>query len=330
MDDNYRVVKILNDIVLKNESRSKAYCCLRLICEQTLNAHKKGIKFEGTDRDQMKSYWNEFQKNPYDDTPAGSQFLQERNLKQCCEQFVESNKAKFSEVGFIPVIQSTAKSGGKGNRKNFWIGIEKIEEDDEYLESNFSNDIQQINYIRTPAEQIKLAFYVKPFFKNGELKNRSFKALGFLLTWMALAFVTLIILFIAAYANAFMGNQYITLQILNFAFLGLLAFLSIKYIFMPFLKLPDCRVIKAPLLMLGWDEYHAEIEMHRDFKEQRTRFTRFTSDCPICSGEITLSNGEKDYNLALVGRCSESPLLHVYTFDRALLKGKLLSENIVQ
>lgn len=60
-------------------------------------------------------------------------------------------------------------------------------------------------------------------------------------------------------------------------------------------------------------------------RNQLTRITRFKGICPICSAEVVLRIGQPDHNLPLVGRCVESPFAHVYSFDRVLMCGKLLS-----
>ena len=71
---------------------------------------------------------------------------------------------------------------------------------------------------------------------------------------------------------------------------------------------------------------HADFEMYRDReRNQLTRVTRFRGICPICSAEVVLRTGQTDHNLPLVGRCVESPFAHVYSFDRVLMIGKLLS-----
>ena len=55
------------------------------------------------------------------------------------------------------------------------------------------------------------------------------------------------------------------------------------------------------------------------------KVTEFTATCPICSGVIELANGKPDQKQPLVGRCREAPHAHVYSFDRVLMSGKLLS-----
>ena len=110
--------------------------------------------------------------------------------------------------------------------------------------------------------------------------------------------------------------------------LGLFAFsyFSYKYWAKPIWNLPEYRVIKAPITFISIHEDHADIEMYRDReRNQLTRVTRFKGICPICSSDVVLREGKPDHNLPLVGRCVESPFAHVYSFDRVLMKGCLLT-----
>ncbi|MOA46942.1 hypothetical protein D3C78_1695210 [compost metagenome] len=87
----------------------------------------------------------------------------------------------------------------------------------------------------------------------------------------------------------------------------------------------DERVVKAPAALLSFWEDPAELEMHRDSeKQQWTRFVRFSGDCPLCSGRVLLMPGKPEFRFPLVGRCSESPYAHVFSFDRARLSGVYL------
>ena len=51
------------------------------------------------------------------------------------------------------------------------------------------------------------------------------------------------------------------------------------------------------------------------------RLVRYTADCPLCGGKIELASGRPEHKLPLVGRCTESPHYHVFTFDRMLCRG---------
>ena len=121
------------------------------------------------------------------------------------------------------------------------------------------------------------------------------------------------------------GQKFTTLDLLLIVCLIVFSYLSFKYWYIPLWKLPEHRVIKAPMTFISLNEDHADIEMYRDReRNQLTRVTRFRGICPICSAEVVLRNGQPDQNFPLVGRCVESPFAHVYSFDRVLMIGKLL------
>lgn len=331
MGDNIKVISLLRDLLIENNECSKNYYCLLFLCEKTLEVNLKGEGFEGKDRHAMKAYFDDEKGNTYKEISNINNFITEKRLVDYCSGVIVQNRQKFEKLGFFPIVKSTETKGGKGNEKLFWLEVKAI--DDEVFSSfNVEHtviDISEVAYRRVPAKDIKLAFYMKPFFKNGEMKNRSLKGGIFIFGSILLSFGLIALLVILSYAITFLGNKNITFQLFNFGIAGVSIFLLIKYFYLPISNLPYDRVIKAPELMLAFKEFDAEIEMHRDFKEQRTRFTRFTATCPICTGEITLQKSEKHHKQPLVGRCSESPFIHVYSFDRALMTGKLLSEHVI-
>ena len=87
----------------------------------------------------------------------------------------------------------------------------------------------------------------------------------------------------------------------------------------------------------GWDtrrtphgcvDDNADMEMYKgDSKFRITRITAFQSVCPICSVQIQIDYGKPDHKELLFGRCRESPLAHVYSFDRDTLKGFFLGHE---
>ena len=72
---------------------------------------------------------------------------------------------------------------------------------------------------------------------------------------------------------------------------------------------------------------HADFEMYRDRERNHlTRLTQFRGIYPICSADAVLRTDQSDHNLQLVGHSVESPFAHVYSFDRVLMTGLLLSQ----
>ena len=73
---------------------------------------------------------------------------------------------------------------------------------------------------------------------------------------------------------------------------------------------------------------NADMEIYNgDSKFRITRITAFQSVCLICSAQIQIDYGKPDLKELLVGRCRESPLAHVYSFDMDTLKGFFLGHE---
>lgn len=51
------------------------------------------------------------------------------------------------------------------------------------------------------------------------------------------------------------------------------------------------------------------------------RIVRYTGTCTVCSGEVQVRPGEPDFPRRMVGRCTQSPREHVFSFDRITLIG---------
>ena len=78
----------------------------------------------------------------------------------------------------------------------------------------------------------------------------------------------------------------------------------------------------------GCVDDNADMEMYKgDSKFRIARITAFVSTCPMCSARIELDYGKPDHKELLIGQCRESPLAHVYRFDRDTLKGFFLGHE---
>lgn len=134
----------------------------------------------------------------------------------------------------------------------------------------------------------------------------------FSLLWMALAFWSL-----TAVDQGLTSKQ----LLLSLFWMGI-GWMIWKTAYYPWFQLVENRIINAPDLFLAIGEDPAEIELFRDSEKNKwIRFVRFSGDCPLCSGQVLLKSGKPEHLLPLVGRCSESPHSHVFSFDRVKLTG---------
>jgi len=93
------------------------------------------------------------------------------------------------------------------------------------------------------------------------------------------------------------------------------------------MRIFDDRIVIAPDWALAWKEFGATMELEGTSENGGTRavkVVRYAASCPICDGLLRLDRGEPDYPRRLVGRCSQSPREHVYSFDRITRSGVAL------
>lgn len=96
----------------------------------------------------------------------------------------------------------------------------------------------------------------------------------------------------------------------------------------PWLRVSADRVVIAPITYLAMREHFGQIEFVRDRQSSWMRGTfrlaRYSAVCPNCAGMIDLTSGRRDFPGRIVGRCADSPMEHVYSFDPVSLTGSPL------
>ncbi|AUX89199.1 MULTISPECIES: hypothetical protein [Acinetobacter] len=322
-----KVFSILWSVLKDDLAQNRAYECLKVMCAATLGLLKGQVDDHvAYSRYKLKAAVDGKLSADNVDPKELGKWINERKLNEYLERLSSKHIQKFSEIGYVPVVRTNDTVGGKGNERLFWLDIQEtvIESVDEKLVNE--EDIEYITYERVDSSAIKMSWFYRFIFKNGEIKNKSIRGL-FMLIVLFGGFISWA-LYVCAFSIVLVreGQNFTTLDLLFIVCLIGFSYLSFKYWFVPMWNLPEHRVIKAPMTFISLAEEHADIEMYRDReRNQLTRVTRFRGICPICSAEVVLRTGQTDHNLPLVGRCVESPFAHVYSFDRVLMIGKLLS-----
>jgi len=320
-----KVFNTLFDVLKEDLAVNRAYDCLKVICSASVDAlnaqNEEPITYT---RYQLKLIIDGQQSVASIDSKDLGKWMSDKKLSAYLDLVITKHTKKFEEIGYIPVVKTNETVGGKGNERIYWLDIaeytpvknEEIHEpDDEF-----------ISYERVDPSQVKLSWFYRLIFKNGEIQNRSLRGLIlFIIIFGSLIFWAL---YVCTFALVLVreGQSFTSLDLLFMLCLFGFSYLSYKYWAKPIWNLPEHRVIKAPMTFISLNEDHADIEMYRDReRNQLTRVTRFRGICPLCSAEVVLRDGKSDHNLPLVGRCVESPFAHVYSFDRVMMTGYLLT-----
>lgn len=90
----------------------------------------------------------------------------------------------------------------------------------------------------------------------------------------------------------------------------------------PLYRLINDRIVRAPtFLELNLPLGHVLV-LRREGDERVLRMVRYTAQCPVCKGDITIGKGRRMHRGRLVGECSRNPVEHVYSFDFVTGKGR--------
>mgnify|MGYP001140935250 CR=1 FL=1 len=255
------------------------------------------------------------QTNPARWLPPGSleNFLKSRQV---------SLEARLRACGIdsIPVVRTNEGKGGKGIERAYWLDVAPLPSVDADIDEVRPWNL--IEYHRSAPGEVKPSWLMRMIFRKGELRNRSWRGRA-LIGAILLGLVLLTAWFLTGMWGMASTDEGLTLrQLLGVSVMISAGWLTWANFYSPWIRLVDDRVVKAPQALLSLWEDSAELEMHRDSeKQQWTRFVRFSGDCPMCSGRVLLMPGKPDHKTPIVGRCSESPHSHVFSFDRARLSG---------
>lgn len=114
---------------------------------------------------------------------------------------------------------------------------------------------------------------------------------------------------------------------LTFALLAVGATVGVYLMERAWINLPEDRLVIAPDVVLPWGEPYGQLQLIRDKESKRSgwlNLVRYSGTCPLCAGTIELTAGRRDFPGRIIGRCRDSPLEHVFSFDPVSLSGRNL------
>ena len=319
-----KVLILFYDLLVRQPTINKAYDCLKVFFEKTIESYENGFEERVTySRQQLKVAVDGKLSAERMDSKELGKWINDSRLNDFLKCIIQRHRAVFDELGYIPFVNTNDTKGGKGNERIYWLEIKKftaeVDENHETSEDNI------VHYERSNPADIKLSWLYKFIFKNGELRNKSLRGLlmitvlfSSVIGWAAYVFIFSLVLVQDE-------QSFTSLDLFWITCLSFFSFIMFKYWAIPLWNLPEHRVIKAPMSLISFAEDHADLEMYRDKdRNQITRVTKFKGTCPICTSDVILKDGKPDQKMPLVGRCVESPFAHVFGFDRVTLKGEQL------
>lgn len=91
------------------------------------------------------------------------------------------------------------------------------------------------------------------------------------------------------------------------------------------------RIIIAPVYLSPSKNYSTQLEYIRIKEKQKDgkpvrqfRIVSYVGECLICKSKVDVEKGKGHLSGRLIGRCTDSPTEHIYTFDHQTKLGKLI------
>lgn len=299
---------------------------LALLAEDTAHRLNSGHASPALDADTLRKYYYDKYGGRIPETPASrwlpsAQVLKwwdarRSPLEQACRQ---------AELTVLPVL-TLQTGGGRGNTTVYRLDFEPLPVGDEASEppSSVGAGAGDSGGIRYQVEPVKAAWWLRPIIGEKAFRMRSWR--GYLLVGVVAceAFVLL-----AAWGFlflAFRGTRPVQVSDIGL----LLSLLALTWtwwhVMQPIIRLPIDRVTVANDLLLAWSQLNGQLRLTRDAQSKRLggwfQLVRHRGTCPLCAGEVEIESGGRAFPGRLVGRCSDSPLEHVFSFDPVSLGGR--------
>jgi hypothetical protein len=171
-----------------------------------------------------------------------------------------------------------------------------------------------LHYEATPPDQIYPSWLACLFFRRGVLVVGSFR-------WWAFVALLAVPFFVIVLAWAFyVATWPLQPRPVELRDLGAIAGLAIIswYYWFTVVRLGR-RLIRNRLVdaesWLGFRERSGQLESRRVGGRRQLRLIRYSAVCPVCAGTVELGDGGVDFPGRVVGRCTDSPSEHVFSFD---------------
>lgn len=144
---------------------------------------------------------------------------------------------------------------------------------------------------------------------------------------IALTYIAFIVLLFSS--TGWLPKTWLSSSIIIFAMFGF-----VIYLFLPYFKLLDRSIVKAPQWLLRLNRYSAQIELVSTGEKRKDgstireiRTVVYEGVCPICQGEVDVIQSGKEFHQRLIGQCQEARYEHLFSFDHITKKGVYLRSN---
>lgn len=244
-------------------------------------------------------------------------------------------RAQHARIPWLPVVWKNKSIGGQGNESLYLIraiATNDVEIKESADEVNIPEDSTPLTDCSSDAksptstdityfcdDRLDVGWFAKNFVVRSEISG--WHGIAFWLIWALFALLLTVVVTGMAYAVTIDTSP---LKPLSILFVSAVAW-GLYITFAPVFQVHDIKVTKAPwwLALKHWD---ALLEWREPPRHSHSAIlmTRYSGECPICGGTVSIYPGGKLYPGRLVGKCWDSPREHVYSFDHITRTGNHL------
>jgi hypothetical protein len=301
---------------------------LDLLAEHAAAGIQAGSPGQALDADTLRRFHSDRYGGRIHENPA-SRWLSSTSVQRWWEQRQSPLEQACREagLGLMPVLSLQA-GGGRGNTTQYRLEFRALTSTEEVAEEreDLPDSVPIAGLVRYQTEPVKPAWWLKPIIGDKPFRMRSWR--GYLLIGVVLGEALIVLLLWAAVLLTLRGPRPIGAGDLGAVLTTTLMTVVWLHWMKPLIRLPIDRVTIANDLLLAWSQLNGQLRMVRDAKSKAAggwfQFVRHYGTCPICAGEVEIADGGKAFPGRLVGRCSDSPMEHVFSFDPTSMAGRQL------
>lgn len=214
----------------------------------------------------------------------------------------------------------TQAGGGRGNQNRFCFSFAEIADITANIDA--PADEASSDSLRYSEESLKAVFWLRWLLPGYPVKLSSWRGwvvLGnVMFGFLIMVSSSLLTLWSVNHPGPVSGTDISLILLSGIIVLG-------TYITMrPWLNLPEQRITIASDHLLPSDQLYGQLRLIRNKEKKRSGWlslVRYSSTCTTCAGTVELSDGRADFPGRIIGRCRESPMEHVFSFDPVSLSG---------
>jgi hypothetical protein len=231
-----------------------------------------------------------------------------------------------SGLGWLPILAIKA-GGGRSNsteyRLEFALLVDASESDAAEPELATTGTYLREGSIYYKVDPARTSLWVRWLSSSPQFHISSWRG-RMLVTMVLLALAWVLFNWVIAGLSLW-SNQPVSSRNLFTIVIAAIQTWLMWFIFSPLSRLPWRRVTLASDVMLSSDQMYGQFRLIRDTKKKTPggwfSVVRHWGTCPICSADVDIRSGSPTFRGRLVGRCSDSPLEHVFSFDPVTLAG---------